>query len=278
MGFFDSMSRGFRFLKASYAMAFEDTTLLLPSFFLIVTTLVYTVGWVAVFVVGEIPLESQQGYALEAVAGLGSFTIFYVFMGMTVHLVDKHLAGEPKRLGEAFADAMQNFVAIFALALVSTLIELVSKAARRAAREEGGGAAIVGSMLVGFVESVWTIASYLLLPIIIIEDVSFGDALRRASAIHKGGLLQVGVGEFGVRIAANVVGFLVMIPLIFGAMFLFPISPIAAFVFIGFTIALLASFQVFVRMAFYTCLYHWAVATETQGREAVAPGPLAAAL
>ena len=46
----------------------------------------------------------------------------------------------------------------------------------------------------------------------------------------------------------------------------------------GTIFALMAALQVFVRMAYYTCLYLWAVEVETVGREAPAPAPLAAAM
>jgi Family of unknown function (DUF6159) len=278
MGFFTHITRGFSFIKHAYTMGFENKRLFLPSVFLVLATIVYILIWIGVMVATKIDFEGQTGQALGAVCTFGSFLVFFFFMGMTVHVVDKHLEGKEFTMGEAFQDAVQNFAAIAMLALISTLIELLSKAARQAAQQKGG-AAIVGSILMSIVESIWTVASYLLLPIIIIEDIGFGDAMKRASGIYKGKLLPIAVGEVGVRFAANIVTFLVLLPLFFFvAPLLFAINPIFGLIVIGFVIAMMASFQVFVRMAYYTCLYHWAVETEKAGSSVRAPGPLGLAM
>ena len=43
-------------------------------------------------------------------------------------------------------------------------------------------------------------------------------------------------------------------------------------------VVIIASAAGYVHMAYYTCLYEWAVATETAGEAVPAPAPLAAAL
>ena len=46
----------------------------------------------------------------------------------------------------------------------------------------------------------------------------------------------------------------------------------------GTMFALFAAFNVYLRMAYYTCLYLWAVEVEKHGQSAPAPLPLAIAL
>src|SRR4029453_8104975 len=104
-------------------------------------------------------------------------------------------------LAEGARDARKNFVAIVFLAVVSTIIDAFA----RAARNEDS---ILGKIIAGIIESIWTMLSFLLLPAIIIEDASVCDAMRRVRALHKGNLLLIGIGEVGVRAVTNIIGLL----------------------------------------------------------------------
>lgn len=280
MGFLASIQQGFTFIREAFFMAFRKRILLAPSVYLIVSTILYYAVWLGIFIAGDIELDSNTGFILETVMAFGSFFIFYFFMGMTVNMIDLHLKGGEPSVKEAFKDALQNIVAITVLATISTIVEMFSKLARRRAR---GVAGIVVSLLAGIIEAIWTVVSFLLLPIIIIEDCSVRQALKRARQIHRDNLLLIGIGEVGVRLAANLVSFLIML-LIFGIIYVSftVLSGVAALVLAflvgGTLLALTAALQVFVRMAYYTCLYLWAVEVETVGRSAPAPAPLQAAM
>ena len=280
MGFFSSISQGFAFIREAFSMAFTKRKLLAPSVYLVCATIVYYVVWIAILIAADVALDSTAGYALEGAMVFGNFVIFYFFMGMTVNMIDVHLKGGEPSVGEAFADALKNVVAIVTLAGISTIVELVSKMARRRGR---GIAGLVGALLASIIEAVWTVVSFLLLPIIIIEDCSVGAALRRAKQIHRDNLLLIGIGAVGVRFALNLVS-LVGFVLIFAVVYLAftVLSGTAALVLAilggGTLLALTAALQVFVRMAYYTCLYLWAVEVERVGGEARAPAPLAAAM
>ena len=126
-------------------------------------------------------------------------------------------------------------------------------------------------------------AAFLLLPAIIIEDASFGQAMRRCRDLHKGNLLLIGVGEVGIRAVTMLIGFVAMIVIV-GVIYMAAtvLSGVAAQVvalLVGGTLfALFAAFNIYLRMAYYTCLYLWAVEVEKAGAGARAPGPLGEAL
>ena len=48
----------------------------------------------------------------------------------------------------------------------------------------------------------------MLLPAIIIEDISFGDAMKRVRALHRGNMLLIGIGEIGIRGVTGFIGLL----------------------------------------------------------------------
>jgi len=276
MGFFDSLGKGWSFMKASFGMARDNRKLLAPSVYLILLSILYFLGWIGALVVIE-PVWSDATWAVvSAIATFGSFLIFYFFCGVTVNMIDVHLKGGVPSVGDGIKDAGKNFVAIMFLSLVSTVVEMFARAAR-------DGDSIVGKIIAGIIESIWTVLAFLLLPAIIIEDASLGDAMRRVRALHKGHLLLIGVGEVGVRLVTNLIG-LVWWLLIFGVIyFAFTTFSTQTALIISFGVggtmfSLFAAFSVYVRMAYYTCLYLWAVDVEAKGLSAPAPLPLAIAL
>jgi len=279
MGFFASMSTGWGFIKEAFAMAKQDRTLLKPSVYSVVVGILYWIAWVAVVIAADVDFDDSSGQLLGAAATFGSFLIFYFFMGMTVNMVDVHLKGGKPSVRDAFADARQNF-----LALISTIVELLSKAVRRQGRSsDSAGAAIVLNLIAGAIEAIWTVLSFLLLPAIIIEDASLGQALKRVRELSKGNYMVIGIGEIGVRAVTGLIGLLVFL-LIFGVLYLsFDVVGGTAGTVLGIgvggtVLCLYIAFASYLRMAYYTCLYIWAADVKAKGPQAPAPLPIARAL
>lgn len=279
MGFFASLSTGWGFIKEAFRMGFDDRTLLKPSVYLVVTTIIYLAIWIATLIAVDFDFEKSTGMSL--IVGLsstfGSFLIFYFFCGMTVNMVDAHLAGNKPSVGEAFRDARQNILAICTLAMVSTIVDLIVQMFR------GDGDNILGNIVASIIDTIWTVVTFLVLPAIIIEDISMGDALKRVRSLHKGNMLLIGVGEIGVRAITGLIGFVVFI--LIGLVVYFSLATIGGTVGLvmaiglgGTMLTLFAAFNVYVRMAYYTCLYLWASDVEKKGESAPAPLPLARAL
>ena len=277
MGFFDSLGKGWSFLKEAFRMAGQNRKLLAPSLYAVLIQIVYWVAWVMALVAAQPQWSNGVWSAIGFVALLGSFTIFYFFCGVTVNMIDVHLKGGRPSLSDGVKDAGKNFLAIFFLSVISTIVDVFVSAVRN---EES----IVGRIIAGIVEAIWTTLTCLLLPCIIIEDAGFGQAMKRVRALHKGHLLLVGVGEVGVRGITSLIGFLW-----FALIFVLEFYVIAK-VFSGWTaftvgvtvgmtmFSLYVAFSTFLRMAYYTCLYQWASAVEAEGQSAPAPLPLAIAL
>lgn len=277
MGFFASVSKGWSFMKASFRMAGQNRKLLAPSLYMVLAMIVYYVGWIAAIIALDPQHWSDGQWAMVGgICTLGSFLIFYFFCGMTVNMIDVHLKGGTPSLGEGARDAGKNFLAITFLAVISTIVEMIAKAAR------GSDKNIAGKIIAGIIEAVWTMAAFLLLPAIIIEDASFGQAMRRCRDLHKGNLLLIGIGEVGVRAVTFIIGFFAML-IIFGVIYLAAsiggTAGLVIAILVGGTLfAMFAAFNIYLRMAYYTCLYLWAVEVEKVGNTARAPGPLGEAL
>lgn len=275
MGFFDSVGKGWTFLKEAFVMA-KHGKLLLPSLYQVLCSIAYFVVWVIALIAIDPKWGNGTWALVGGIATFGSFLIFYFFCGITVNMIDVHLKGGTPSFREGAADARKNFVAIVYLALVSAVIEMFARAAR-------DNESVVGRIIAGIVESIWTTLSFLLLPAIIIEDAGFREAMRRVRDLHKGHLLLVGVGEVGVRAVTSLIGF-VWLLLVFAVVY-FSFTAFSggtaialAFILGGGLLAVFVAFSTFVRMAYYTCLYLYAAEVEKHGQQAPAPLPLAIAL
>jgi hypothetical protein len=282
-GFWGNLQRGWAFMRESLAMAFRDKDLLLPSLLSVFVSVALLVA-IVVLVKGlgltdRLFGEDRQPGAAQLIVLLAIAFVFYAisyfFTGMTVHLINVHLRGRDARLGPAFRDALKNLGGLLALAAVSAVVSLLTSRRRRRGLS-------LGDVAAGAVERLWTVAVYLLLPIIILEDVSLVKAVGRAKDIHARNLVPIAVAEIGVLVVNRIIGFLaviVLLPIAYlavvagGAALLIPMLVVA-----GIWLALVMAYTSFVRTAYYTCLYLWAVERAVNDERAAVPRPLAVAL
>lgn len=213
--------------------------------------------------------------------------------GVTTALVYSHLT-EGRGSGK-FATAcqavLQSLPAIVILGLVTMIAKKLAGWMRN--KRSSGVMGFGLNFLAGIVEVFWTLAGHLILPAIVIEGSSFWGALKRADKIAQGNLLTIGVGEVGVDTICRFVMFIVwMVGCTFaGAVYYAHTQNIAMLapsmlVILGVLwmsiLVVTTGMSVYIRAAFYTCLYVWAIEAEaveeTERHSISAPAPLAAAL
>ena len=212
-----------------------------------------------------------------------------IMEGITSALVYSHLT-EGKGTGkfsEAIGAVFQSLPAIIVLGMATFAAKKIAGFLRKGS---GGGMLGVGfNMLAGMVEIFWTLAGHLILPAIVIEGCSFWGGLKRADKIAQNSLLTIGVGEVGVEVICRLTTWLVYLSggvLLGGALYtqvnlLSPAAIIGALIFAS-VLVVVTALSIYIRSAFYTCLYVWALEAESvEESERVkvkAPAPLAAAL
>jgi hypothetical protein len=244
----------------------------------------------------------QSGWADQAASGNTSENIWVgatiaalwwlttmFFEGVTIALVYSHLtegAGSGK-ISIACQAVLGSMIPIVELGIVTLIARKCVGFLR--GKQGGGVFGMSFGFLVGIIQVFWTIAGHLIMPAIVIEGSSFWGALKRADKIASGNLLTIGFGEVGVDAISAVCtagfGFLGIGGLWYGAyagllhdqVFLF-----GAFLWACVAVVVIASF-LYIRAAFYTCLYVWAIeaeaATVHMSEDRVRPpGPLAHAL
>ena len=151
--------------------------------------------------------------------------------------------------------------------------------------------------MAGLIETVWTEASDLILPAMVIEDINLKAGIKRATQIIKDNLLLVGISTVGVKAIVGLISFIlgalgVAIGLGVGVGIISISQSSTAGLIIGVMLGILIAtpfilfatvISTYTGTAYHTCLYLWARDVE-RARQAgqtgvvTAPSPLASAL
>lgn len=299
----ESFSRGWSFLKQAWQMAFKDKDLIKPSIYaMIVGTIVSLIGAIPIIVVAILIGDSGRiGQFVLGVMGailvFLNFVVSYVFSGMTAYLIYEYLTEGNGRMSTAWSIIRRDFLDLVALAAVSTGVNLLKNAANRNRRGRGGIAAGLISAAAGLLEVLWTEAAFLILPAMVIEDMSLPNAAKRVAQIVRNNLLLVGVSTVGVRAVTGLIGFLLgAIGAVLGFGFGYGIITVlgtgapglivgiglGVLIFLAFTMVA-SVISTYTSTAYHTCLYLWArnvevAQTAGQPIQVAAPAPLAAVL
>jgi MFS family permease len=296
----ESFSRGWSFLKQAWRMAFKDKDLLKPSIYALVAgAIVSIIGVIPIAIVAFLFSGSQFGNIVMGVLGaimiFVQFVVTYVFSGMTAYLIFGYLSEGDGRMDKAWRIVRRDFFDILTLAAASTAVNLVKNAANRNRR--GGLAAGLIRGAANLFEVLWTEASYLILPAMVIDDLNLKDGMQRVLNITKQNLLLIGISTVGVRWVTGLIGFLLgfggfIIALAIGGGAVYAtggfnflsIAAIALAAFVFFMFVVVASvISSYTSIAYHTCLYIWARDVEKaqaagQSAQIPAPAPLAAVL
>ena len=202
-----SISRGFNFLKQSWQMAVADRDLIKPSIYAMLVGLVVTIiGGIPIALVfvlfGDSTLGRVIGGILGAVLVFIQYAVSYVFSAMTIYLIYGYLSEGDGIMDKAWAIVRRDFLDILSLSAASTGVNLLKSLVSGKGRNRGG------NFLAGLIDTIWTEATYLVLPAMVIEDIGLKDGLRRATQIVRDNLLLVGVSTVGVKAVTGLIGFL----------------------------------------------------------------------
>lgn len=300
-----SFSRGWSFLQQAWGMAFKDKDLIMPSIYsLIVGGIVSIIGAIPIILVALVLGDAGRvGQFVLAVMGgilvFVNFVVSYVFSGMTAYLIYEYLTTGNGRMSTAWSIVRRDFLDLATLAAVSTAVNMLKQAAQRNRRRGGLGGIAAGiiSSAAGLLEVLWTEVSFLILPAMVIEDMSLKEAAKRVAQIVKDNLLLVGISTVGVRAVTGLIGFvlgfgglLLGLGIGYGIITVMGTSTVGLVLGIGlgllvflFSTMIASVISSYTTTAYHTCLYLWArnvevAQTAGQPVQVAAPAPLAAVL
>ncbi|MBI2976285.1 MAG: hypothetical protein HYY33_04985 [Chloroflexi bacterium] len=297
---FQSLSRGWGFLKQAVSMVAKDRDLIKPSIMAFFANAAVGIVFAVPMVAAAILLGGNDNVVGRVVlGGLGAimlfvqYTVSYIFSGMTVYLIYGFLSEGDGRMDKALAIIRRDILDIMSLAAASAVVKMLQNALR--GRDSRGRVNPIGGLLAGVLEAVWTTATYFVLPAMIIEDLNLPAALKRATYMIKNNLLLVAVSEIGVSAITGFAGFIVVAGSIVAAVGLAAglgalgeaaliVGIVLGVALVALVIAATTVASSYITTAYHTCLFIWAREAEkaqVQGQSVAAvraPAPIAAVL
>jgi hypothetical protein len=197
------------------------------------------------------------GWVLIVVAYLALAMVQTYFLAGLVAGADQRLRGQDSSLRSALDIANSRLHRLLPWAVVTATVTRLLQAI-----EERFG--IIGTIVARLVGLAWNLVTFLVVPILVLEDLGVGDALKRSKDLFKKTWGENVIGQFGL----GAVGFLLMIPglILIGIGVAIGTAGIIVFGAIG-VIWLLASAVVVSALSgiYRTALYHYAAHGEVPG-------------
>ncbi len=206
---FDRLSRSWRLVKASAAVLRQDKELLL--FPLIsLGALVLVLASFAVPVIGLGVLDGLSGHSdqrisigMYAIAFLFYFSQYFVIFFFNAALVGAammRLDGGNPTLGDGLRIATSKIGVIAGYAVIAATVGMILRAI-----EERVG--FIGRIIVGLLGVGWTLATYLVVPVLAARDVGPIDAIKESATLLKKTWGENVIGQVGIGLAFGFVVF-----------------------------------------------------------------------
>lgn len=116
----------------------------------------------------------------------------------------RHLRGEPTRLSDGLALARSRWASILGYALIAATVGLIL----RALQERLG---LLGRLVVGLLGLAWTVATFLVVPVLASQDVGPVDAVKRSVGLLKRTWGENLIGNVGLGAASGLITLLAML-------------------------------------------------------------------
>lgn len=209
--------RSIELTKASVAVLRTDKELLLFPLVSFLAMVVVTVTFaVPLWLTGAFTRTAEGGLdpvaiVLGVLFYLVSYTIIFFFNTALVGAAMIRLDGGDPTLRDGLRIAMSRLPQIIGYAIIAATVGMIL----RAIAERGG---IVGALVTGLAGFAWNVATFLVVPILVVEKVGPVDAIKRSSSLLRQtwgeqlvgnigiglvfGLLALAVGLIGVGVIA----------------------------------------------------------------------------
>lgn len=215
-------SRSWALMKASAAVLRSDKSLLIFPLLSGLCTLLVAASFlipVAVLVAGGEHVGEAADHGMTAGTWLLMFGFYLVqyfviifFQTALTGVALMHLRGEPTSVGKGFALARARLPQILGYALIAATIGVLL----RMLQERLG---LIGRLLLGFIGLAWTVATFLVVPVLVSKNVGPLDAVKESVGLlrRSWGENLIGNGGLGVVFGLLMFGVALVGALLIGA-------------------------------------------------------------
>jgi hypothetical protein len=210
-------ARSWALMKASAAVLRSDKSLLIFPLLSGICVLLVAASFlipVGVMMIGgdHAAQDLQQrmsvgGYLLMFAFYLAQYFVIIFFQTALTGVALMHLRGEPTSVSAGFALARTKLPQILGYALIAATVGLLL----RMIQERLG---LIGRLVIGFIGLAWTVAAFLVVPVLASKDVGPVDAVRESVELLKRSWGENLVGNGGIGI---VFGLILALAIVVGA-------------------------------------------------------------
>lgn len=197
---FDRFSRSWRLMKASASVLRQDKELMVFPLVSTIAALIVVGSFIApIFALGWVD-QLEEGTAPVLVYGwlflfyLVQYFVIFFFNTALVGAAMIRLEGGDPTVADGFRIATSKLVPILGYAAIAATVGMILRAI-----EERMG--FLGHWIAGLFGAAWTVASFLVVPVLVIENVGPIDAIKRSGALLKKTWGENIIGNVGVGAA-----------------------------------------------------------------------------
>ena len=209
---FETISRSFRLLKLCLHVLAVDKELILFPVFSSIGVILVSLSFMGVgFGIGAFDrLEEGTSGVIDLVVlfafYVASYFVIIFFNSALVYAAHERLAGGDPNISSGLNGAFHRVITIFMWAVIAGSVGLILRILSGQARERGGILGIVGYIVVQLLGAAWTMVTFFVVPLIVIEHRSLGDAFKTSLSMLRRTWGEQITANFGLGIAGLLVG------------------------------------------------------------------------
>jgi hypothetical protein len=189
-------------------------------------------------------------YAILFIWYFLNYFIIVFFNSALVGCANMRLAGGDPKVRDGLRIAFQRIDRILVWAFVAATVGMVLDAIRNKSGK------LIGRLVAGGLGLAWTLVTYLIVPVIILENRTMYDSIQRSSELFRKRWGEQIAGSFGF----GLLNFLLLIPALMIGLVLYKVDPALAVIFGIWYVIILAAITSAVRGVFTVVLYRYASA------------------
>ena len=207
-----TIGRSFRLLKLClHVLAVDKELVFFPVFSSIGVILVFLSFTGIGFGIGAFDrLEEGTTGALDYVVLFAfyvfSYFIIIFFNSALVFAAHERLAGGDPNIRSGLNGAFHRVITIFKWAVIAATVGLILRILSSQARQRGGIIGMIGYLVVQLFGAAWTMVTFFVVPLIVIEHLSLGDAFKKSLSMLRRTWGEQVTANFGLGIAGLIVG------------------------------------------------------------------------
>ncbi len=205
---FGSIRRSFQLVKVCLHVLAVDKELLVFPLLSFLASGVVLLSFSGVGIgIGSLERVGTGGLTLmDYVVAFGFYLILYsviiFFNSALVYAAHFRLAGGDPNVRTGLNGAMKHIPAILMWAMVSAVVGLILQVLGNRARGRGGLLGMVAQLLVMILGAAWTMMTYFVVPLIVVEGLGFRQSFGGSLALFRRTWGEQVVGNFGLGLAS----------------------------------------------------------------------------